>query len=77
MRAERLVFCDTLAANYPKVVDYFLRDGKDRLQAEMDNLTAVGRGGNLHQVISHSGRRWTVLPVRTFAANTASRAMPT
>jgi hypothetical protein len=27
--------------------DYFLRDGKDRLQAEMDNLTAVGPGGNL------------------------------
>ena len=36
-----LLFCDTLAANYPKVIDYYLRDGKDRLQAELNNLTAV------------------------------------
>ena len=33
-----LVFCDTLAASYPKVIDYYLRDGKDRLQAEMNNV---------------------------------------
>ena len=39
-----LLFCDTQAANYPKVIDYYLRDGKDRLQAAMDNLTAVISG---------------------------------
>ena len=39
-----LLFCDTLAAHYPKVIDYYLRDGKDRLQAAMDNLTAVISG---------------------------------
>lgn len=39
-----LAFCDTLAAHYPKVIDYYLRDGKDRLQAEMNNLTAVLSG---------------------------------
>jgi hypothetical protein len=36
-----LVFCDTLAASYPKVIDYYLRDGKERLQAELNNLTAI------------------------------------
>jgi hypothetical protein len=30
-----LVFCDTLAANYPKVIDYYLRGGKERLQADV------------------------------------------
>jgi hypothetical protein len=38
------VFCDTLAADYPKIIDYYLRDGKDRLQAEMNNLTAIVSG---------------------------------
>jgi hypothetical protein len=33
-----LVFCDTLAANYAKVIGYYLRDGNDRLQAEMNNV---------------------------------------
>lgn len=39
-----LLFCDTLAAHDPKVIDYYLRDGKDRLQAELNNLTAVLSG---------------------------------
>lgn len=39
-----LMFCDTLAANYPKIIDYYLRDGKERLQAEMDNLTRILSG---------------------------------
>ena len=39
-----LLLCDTLAANYPKVIDYYLRDGKERLQAEMDNLTRILSG---------------------------------
>ena len=39
-----LLLCDTLAANYPKVIDYYLRDGKERLQAEMDNLTKILSG---------------------------------
>jgi hypothetical protein len=39
-----LVFCDTMAADYPNVVDYYLRDGKDRLQTELSNLTAIIAG---------------------------------
>jgi hypothetical protein len=39
-----LLFCDTLAGHHPKVIDYYLRDGKDRLQAELNNLTAVLSG---------------------------------
>jgi len=39
-----LLFCDTLAATYPKVVDYYLNDGKDRLEAAMNNLTAIVSG---------------------------------
>lgn len=39
-----LLFCDTLAADYPKVIDYYLRDGKERLQAAMDNLTRILSG---------------------------------
>jgi len=39
-----LLFCDTMAAHYPKVVDYYLRDGKERLQAAMNNLTGVISG---------------------------------
>lgn len=39
-----LTFCDSLAAAYPKVIDYYLHDGKDRLQAEVNNLTAVLSG---------------------------------
>lgn len=39
-----LLLCDTLAADHPKVIDYYLRDGKERLQAEMDNLTRILSG---------------------------------
>ncbi len=46
-----------------------------RLSANCGDRVAGDRG-NFRQVISHSGRRRTVLPVRTSAANTASRAMP-
>jgi hypothetical protein len=44
-----LLFCDTLAAHYPKVIDYYLHDGKDRLQAAMNNLTAVIRGRQIRE----------------------------
>lgn len=36
-----LLLCDTLAATYPNVIDYYLRDGKERLQSQLDNLTNV------------------------------------
>lgn len=36
-----LLYCDTKAAQYPKIVDYYLHDGKDRLQAAMGDLTAI------------------------------------
>jgi hypothetical protein len=36
-----LLLCDTLAAEYPNVIDYYLRDGKERLEAALDNLTNV------------------------------------
>lgn len=39
-----LVWCDSMAAAYPAVVDYYLRDGKDRLEAQMNNLTAILSG---------------------------------
>jgi hypothetical protein len=41
-----LLFCDTLAAQYPKVVDYYLRDGRERLQDAVNNLTAILAGRN-------------------------------
>ncbi|WP_166460478.1 restriction endonuclease [Mycobacterium paragordonae] len=44
-----LTFCDSLAAQYPKVIDYYLRDGKDRLQAEVNNLTAILSGRTKRQ----------------------------
>jgi hypothetical protein len=34
-----------LAADYPSVIDYSLRDGKDRLQAALESLTTVLRTG--------------------------------
>lgn len=40
-KTHGLLLCDTLAANNPKVIDYYLRDGKDRLQAELNNLTKI------------------------------------
>jgi hypothetical protein len=39
-----LLFCDTQAANFPKVIDYYLHDGKDRLQSAMNQLTAIVSG---------------------------------
>ena len=39
-----LLFCDTQAANFPKVIDYYLHDGKDRLHATMNQLTAIASG---------------------------------
>lgn len=39
-----LLLCDTLAAEYPNVIDYYLRDGRERLQAHLDNLTNVLSG---------------------------------
>ncbi|MFC1421300.1 hypothetical protein [Streptacidiphilus cavernicola] len=38
-----LAFVDGLAAQYPEVIDYYLRDGKERLQAAMADLTALLR----------------------------------
>ncbi|NTY58727.1 hypothetical protein [Mycolicibacterium sphagni] len=39
-----LLWCDTQAAKYPKVIDYYLRDGRERLQALMNDLTALLSG---------------------------------
>jgi hypothetical protein len=39
-----LTFCDTLAAHYPKVIDYYLNDGKQRLQDAIDNLVQLLSG---------------------------------
>lgn len=36
-----LLYCDTKAAQYPKIIDYYLRDGKDRLQAAVGDLAAI------------------------------------
>ena len=33
-----------LAAEYPKVIDYYLRDGKDRLATAVKDLTAIIAG---------------------------------
>jgi hypothetical protein len=38
-----LDFLEGLAADYPSVIDYYLRDGKDRLQAALESLTTVLR----------------------------------
>ena len=38
-----LNFLEGLAADYPSVIDYYLRDGKDRLQAALESLTTVLR----------------------------------
>jgi hypothetical protein len=38
-----LNFLDGLAGTYPSVVDYYLHDGKERLQAALESLTAVLR----------------------------------
>jgi hypothetical protein len=39
-----LLYCDTMAATYPNVVDFYLRDGKDRVQAATDKLTDLLSG---------------------------------
>lgn len=39
-----LLFCDTQAANFPKIVDYYLHNGKDRLEATMKELIAIASG---------------------------------
>jgi len=36
-----LLLCDTMAADYPKVIDYYFRDGKDRLQGALDDLSKI------------------------------------
>ena len=38
-----LDFLEGLAADYPSVIDYYLRDGKGRLQAALESLTTVLR----------------------------------
>jgi hypothetical protein len=38
-----LNFLDGLAATYPAVIDYYLHDGRDRLEAALESLTAVLR----------------------------------
>ena len=38
-----LNFLDALAGTYPSVIDYYLRDGADRLQAALESLTTVLR----------------------------------
>lgn len=35
---------ETLAAKYPQVIDYYLRDGKERLQTQTDRLAAIIAG---------------------------------
>lgn len=40
-----LAFLDGLAADYPEVIDYYLRDGKDRLEAAVAALAKVVRMG--------------------------------
>jgi hypothetical protein len=44
-----LLFCDTLAAHFPKVIDYYLRDGKDRLQEAMNGLASIIRGRQIRE----------------------------
>ncbi|MFI2842329.1 hypothetical protein [Mycolicibacterium sp. PDY-3] len=39
-----LVYCDTLAAHYPKVIDYYFGDGRQRLQDATDNLVQILAG---------------------------------
>ena len=42
-----LIYLDGLAAKYPDVIDYYLRAGKDRLEAAMADLTRILRTGAL------------------------------
>lgn len=41
-----LVAADSLAAKYPDVIDYYLRDGKDRLESALAELVSVMRLGS-------------------------------
>ena len=36
-----LAFCENLAADYPRVVDYYLHGGRDRLRAAVDSMSAL------------------------------------
>lgn len=40
-----LIYVDGLAARYPDVIDYYLRDGKARLEAAVADLTSILRTG--------------------------------
>lgn len=37
-------FCDALAADHPSVIDYYLRDGRERLQETLKELLAAASG---------------------------------
>ena len=39
-----LTFCDTLAAHYPEIIDYYLQDGRQRLQDATADLVRVLSG---------------------------------
>ncbi|GAA2729393.1 hypothetical protein CAE01nite_28740 [Cellulomonas aerilata] len=40
---DGLTFCDALAAEYPTVVDYYLHDGRDRLETALSSMTDILR----------------------------------
>lgn len=39
-----LSFCESLAADYPRVIDYYLHGGKDRLRAAVESMSALIAG---------------------------------
>ena len=43
-----LIYVDGLAAKYPDVIDYYLRDGRDRLEAAVSDLTSIVRTGTFN-----------------------------
>ena len=60
-----LNFLDGLAATYPAVIDYYLRDGRDRLQAALESLTAVLRTSmRIGPEAAAEGRRLTGGPLQ-------------
>jgi hypothetical protein len=67
-----LDFLEGLAADYPSVIDYYLRDGKDRLQAALESLTtvlrAVMRTGPQASAGEKAGALEPAEAVRTLAA---------
>jgi transcriptional regulator with XRE-family HTH domain len=46
-RWHGLDFVDSLVSKYPEVVDYYLRDGKDRLEATIQRLLSIAQTKNL------------------------------